>query len=77
LKTRARKSEFFTIIPVSIPGSVPGIPAFRVRLRKSLREGALASSLLEGGNLDGRSAGALSDAFAAYTGQNCFVTQTS
>ncbi|RMY34078.1 hypothetical protein D0866_05494 [Hortaea werneckii] len=39
-------------------------------------EGSLANSLLEGGSLDDRSAGALSDAFAAYTGQNCFVTPT-
>ncbi|KAI7241261.1 glycoside hydrolase family 18 protein [Hortaea werneckii] len=39
-------------------------------------EGPLANSLLEGGSLDDRSAGALSDAFAAYTGQNCFVTPT-
>jgi chitinase len=36
----------------------------------------LAGSLLEGGNLDSRSASALSDAFGAYTGQNCFVTPT-
>lgn len=39
-------------------------------------EGEFASSLLEGGSLDNRSASALSDAFGAYTGQNCFVTPT-
>ncbi|KAL2060601.1 hypothetical protein VTL71DRAFT_9242 [Oculimacula yallundae] len=33
-------------------------------------------SQLEGGNLDPRTAGALSSAFGAYTGQNCFVTPT-
>lgn len=37
-------------------------------------EGTLAGSLLEGGNLDSRSAGALSTAFGAFTGQNCFIT---
>jgi chitinase len=39
-------------------------------------EDMLAGSLLEGGSLDSRGASALSDAFGAYTGQNCFVTPT-
>ena len=38
--------------------------------------GDFSSSQLEGGNLDDKTAAALSDAFGAYTGQNCFVTPT-
>lgn len=38
--------------------------------------GDFSSSQLEGGGLDDKTAGALSDAFGAYTGQNCFVTPT-
>ncbi|KAI4193916.1 MAG: hypothetical protein LQ350_008076 [Teloschistes chrysophthalmus] len=38
--------------------------------------GDFSSSQLEGGGLDDKSAAALSDAFGAYTGQNCFVTPT-
>ncbi|KAL8913518.1 MAG: hypothetical protein Q9171_001706 [Xanthocarpia ochracea] len=38
--------------------------------------GDFSSSQLEGGGLDDKSAEALSSAFGAYTGQNCFVTPT-
>lgn len=38
--------------------------------------GDFSASQLEGGNLDPNTAGALSAAFGAYTGQNCFVTPT-
>ncbi|KAL8692321.1 MAG: hypothetical protein Q9218_002638, partial [Villophora microphyllina] len=38
--------------------------------------GDFSDSQLEGGNLDPKTAAALSDAFGAYTGQNCFVTPT-
>lgn len=38
--------------------------------------GDFSSSQLEGGGLDDNTAAALSDAFGAYTGQNCFVTPT-
>lgn len=38
--------------------------------------GDFSSSQLEGGNLDDQTATALSLAFGAYTGQNCFVTPT-
>lgn len=38
--------------------------------------GDFSSSQLEGGSLDDKTAAALSDAFGAYTGQNCFVTPT-
>ncbi|KAL8729755.1 MAG: hypothetical protein Q9181_004891 [Wetmoreana brouardii] len=38
--------------------------------------GDFSSSQLEGGSLDDKSAAALSSAFGAYTGQNCFVTPT-
>ena len=38
--------------------------------------GDFSSIQLEGGGLDDKSAAALSDAFGAYTGQNCFVTPT-
>lgn len=38
--------------------------------------GDFSSSQLEGGGLDDKSAGALSSAFGAYTGQNCYVTPT-
>ncbi|KAL8782914.1 MAG: hypothetical protein Q9213_005026, partial [Squamulea squamosa] len=38
--------------------------------------GDFSSSQLEGGGLDDKSAAALSSAFGAYTGQNCFVTPT-
>ena len=38
--------------------------------------GDFSSSQLEGGGLDDNTAAALSNAFGAYTGQNCFVTPT-
>ena len=38
--------------------------------------GDFSFSQLEGGSLDDKTAAALSDAFGAYTGQNCFVTPT-
>ncbi|KAL8706621.1 MAG: hypothetical protein Q9201_000368 [Fulgogasparrea decipioides] len=38
--------------------------------------GDFSSSQLEGGGLDDKSAEALSSAFGAYNGQNCFVTPT-
>ena len=38
--------------------------------------GDFSSSQLEGGGLDDKTAAALSAAFGAYTGQNCFVTPT-
>lgn len=38
--------------------------------------GDFSSSQLEGGSLDDKTAAALSTAFGAYTGQNCFVTPT-
>ncbi len=38
--------------------------------------GDFSASQLEGGNLDDQTATALSSAFGAYTGQNCFVTPT-
>ncbi|KAL8697313.1 MAG: hypothetical protein Q9224_002379, partial [Gallowayella concinna] len=38
--------------------------------------GDFSSSQLEGGGLDDKSAAALSDAFGAFTGQNCFITPT-
>lgn len=38
--------------------------------------GDFSSSQLEGGSLDPKAAAALSNAFGAYTGQNCFVTPT-
>ena len=38
--------------------------------------GDFSASQLEGGNLDPETAGALSTAFGAYTGQNCFITPT-
>ena len=38
--------------------------------------GDFSSSQLEGGSLDPKAAKALSSAFGAYTGQNCFVTPT-
>lgn len=38
--------------------------------------GDFSGSQLEGGNIDDKTAAALSDAFGAFTGQNCFVTPT-
>lgn len=38
--------------------------------------GDFSASQLEGGNLDNKTATALSSAFGAYTGQSCFVTPT-
>lgn len=38
--------------------------------------GDFSGSQLEGGNLDNKTAAALSAAFGAYTGQNCFITPT-
>ena len=45
-------------------------------LSDPLGEDAISSSLMEGGSLDSQTAGALSDIFGAYTGQNCFITST-
>lgn len=38
--------------------------------------GDFSSSQLQGGSLDPKAAAALSDAFSAYNGQNCFITPT-